>query len=50
MREYASLNQEMLAELQEALGAEYVLTDADKLDQYKTDEEQMPECFICRKQ
>lgn len=39
MREYASLNQEMLAELQEALGAEYVLTDADKLDQYKTDEE-----------
>lgn len=39
MREYASLNQEMLAELQEALGAEYVLTDADKLDLYKTDEE-----------
>ena len=39
MREYASLNQEMLTELQEALGAEYVLTDADKLDQYKTDEE-----------
>lgn len=45
MREYASVNQEMLAELEAALGAEYVLTAADKLEQYKTDEETDPRMF-----
>lgn len=45
MKEYASVNQEMLAELEAALGAEYVLTAADKLEQYKTDEETDPRMF-----
>ena len=45
MREYASVNQEMLAELEAALGAGYVLTAADKLEQYKTDEETDPRMF-----
>ncbi len=45
MKEYASLNAAMLAELQEALGSEYVLTDAEKLDLYKTDEETDPKKF-----
>ncbi len=45
MREYASVNQEMLAELEAVLGAEYVLTAADKLEQYKTDEETDPRMF-----
>lgn len=45
MREYASVNQEMLAELEAVLGAGYVLTAADKLEQYKTDEETDPRMF-----
>lgn len=45
MKEYASVSEEMLAELRTALGDEYVLTAADKLDQYKTDEETDPKKF-----
>lgn len=45
MKEYASLNKDMLVELQAALGSEYVLTAADKLDLYKTDEETDPKKF-----
>lgn len=39
MKPYAALSEAMLQELQAALGAENVLTAAEKLDQYKTDEE-----------
>ena len=39
MKPYAALSEAMLQELQAALGVENVLTAADKLDQYKTDEE-----------
>lgn len=45
MKEYASVSEKMLAELRTALGDEYVLTAADKLDQYKTDEETDPKKF-----
>ncbi len=45
MKEYALVSEEMLAELRTALGDEYVLTAADKLDQYKTDEETDPKKF-----
>lgn len=45
MKEYASVSEEMLAELRTALGDEYVLIAADKLDQYKTDEETDPKKF-----
>lgn len=45
MKTYAKLGQEMLDELTAALGAENVLTDADTLDHYKTDEETDPKKF-----
>lgn len=47
MKEYAVLNEEMLAELVAALGAENVMTDPEKLDHYKTDEEYDPRRFVC---
>ena len=45
MKTYNPFCEEMLAELQAALGAENVWTAADKLDQYKTDEETDPKKF-----
>lgn len=45
MKSYAALSEAMLQELQAVLGAENVLTTAEKLDQYKTDEETDPKKF-----
>ena len=45
MKTYNPFCEEMLAELQAALGAENVWTATDKLDQYKTDEETDPKKF-----
>ena len=45
MKEYAALNEAMLEELVAALGADYVITDPEKLDMYKTDEEYDPRRF-----
>lgn len=45
MKEYAALNEAILEELVAALGADYVITDPEKLDMYKTDEEYDPRRF-----
>lgn len=45
MEVFKSLTEAALQELQGVVGAEYVLTAADKLDQYKTDEETNPAYF-----
>ena len=45
MKEYAALNEAMLEELVAALGADYIITDPEKLDMYKTDEEYDPRRF-----
>ena len=45
MKAYAKLGQAMLDELAAVLGAENVLTDAETLDHYKTDEETDPKKF-----
>lgn len=45
MKTYNAVSEEMLAELKAVLGEEYVITDAEKLDGYKTDEEYDPRRF-----
>ena len=45
MKEYAAFSEAMLEELVAALGADYVITDPEKLDMYKTDEEYDPRRF-----
>ncbi len=45
MKVYNAVSEEMLAELKAALGEEYVITEAEKLDGYKTDEEYDPRRF-----
>ncbi|MEG1914548.1 MAG: FAD-binding oxidoreductase [Acidaminococcaceae bacterium] len=42
MTNYAPVTQEVLAALREAVGAEFVYTQEEKLEQYKTDEETDP--------
>ena len=39
MSKYEPVSAEVVAALQTALGAEYVRTDAETLEKYKTDEE-----------
>ncbi len=45
MQTYNLVSEAMLEELRAVLGAENVITDAEKLDQYKTDEEYDPRRF-----
>lgn len=45
MKEYAVINDAMLEELRAAIGAEYVITEPERLDMYKTDEEYDPRRF-----
>ena len=42
MSKYEPVSAEVVAALQTALGAEYVMTDAETLEKYKTDEETDP--------
>lgn len=42
MSKYEPVSAEVVAALQTALGAEYVRTDAETLEKYKTDEETDP--------
>lgn len=42
---YNKVSEELLEELRALLGAEYVFTDAETLDKYKTDEETDARCF-----
>lgn len=42
MRKYNSVTEEVIAALQEIVGAEFVKTDAETLERYKTDEEPDP--------
>ena len=42
MKQYSPITEEVLVALREALGAEYVKTDAETLERYKTDEEPDP--------
>ena len=45
MKKYNAVSQEFLAEVKNAIGAENVFTDPEKLDMYKTDEEYDPRRF-----
>lgn len=45
MIKYETVSSQMLADLKAVLGEEYVLTDPEKLDLYKTDEEADPRKF-----
>ena len=49
MSKYEPVSAEVVAALQTALGAEYVKTDAETLEKYKTDEETEPVIIICRR-
>ena len=42
MMNYKPVTEEVLEALRKALGAEYVMTDSETLDKYKTDEETDP--------
>lgn len=46
MKPYNKVSAEMLAELVAVVGADYVITEAERLDQYKTDEEYDPRRFV----
>lgn len=45
MKKYAAFSPSLYEELVAVLGADYVYTDAEKLDRYKTDEETDPKMF-----
>lgn len=46
MKEYAKVSQELIDELIAVVGEKYVITDPEKLDRYKTDEEYDPARFV----
>lgn len=46
MKPYNKVSAEMIAELVAVVGADYVITDVERLDQYKTDEEYDPRRFV----
>ena len=55
MKTYAPVTEAVLDALKTIVGAEYVLTEPEKLEQYQTDEEtdprkfHLPEAVVCRR-
>ena len=45
MTEYNKVTPEFIDKLRDIVGAEFVFTDAETLDKYKTDEETDERCF-----
>ena len=45
MTEYNTVTPEFIDKLRAVVGAEYVFTDGETLDKYKTDEETDERCF-----